>query len=89
VRVGRPASGVDSEIDIEDNVITPEDIRDLTPDKVIVTFSVMHYGMKDKNPLDFVKFYPKTRPNGMRYCIQPVLSTISKSIPRMFPCAAR
>jgi len=36
----------------------------------------MHYGMKDKNPLDFVKFYPKTRPNGMLCCIQSVLNTI-------------
>jgi len=73
VRVGRPAPGVDpeidDEIDDEDKVIIPEDIRDLTPDKVIVTFSSMHYGMKDKNPLNFVKFYPKTRPNGTHYCI--------------------
>jgi hypothetical protein len=37
----------------------------------------MHYGMKNKNPLDFVKFYPKTRPNGMLYCIQSFLNTIS------------
>ncbi|KAH9963277.1 hypothetical protein BC827DRAFT_1194617 [Russula dissimulans] len=62
-RVGQPASGLDSEIDNEDDSITLEDIRDLTPDKVFVTFSTMHYGMKDKNPLDFVKFYPKHRPN--------------------------
>jgi len=62
-RVGKPASELDSEIDDEDNTITLEDIRDLTPDKVFVTFSTMHYGMKDKNPLDFVKFYPKNRPN--------------------------
>lgn len=61
--VRRPAPGVDPEIDNEENIITYEDIRDLTPDKVIVTFSTMHYGMKDKNPLAFVKFYPKTRPN--------------------------
>ena len=32
----------------------------------------MHYGMKDKNPLDFVKFYPKNRPNCMSYYIQTV-----------------
>lgn len=30
---------------------------------VIVDFSSMHYGMKDKNPLDFVKFYSKRNPN--------------------------
>jgi hypothetical protein len=65
VRVEPPASGLDPEIGNEDDVITAEDIRDLTPDKVFVTFSTMHYGMKDKNPLLFVKFYPKSRPNGM------------------------
>lgn len=70
MRVGRPASGIDPKIDDKDDVITAEDIGDLTPDKVVVTFSTMHYGMKDKNPLDFVKFYPKSRPNGMLYCIQ-------------------
>jgi len=37
----------------------------------------MHYGMKNKNPLDFVKFYPKTRPNGMLHCTQCFLNTIS------------
>lgn len=26
----------------------------------------MHYGMKEKNPLDFVKFYSKRSSNGMR-----------------------
>jgi hypothetical protein len=75
VRVGRPASGIDPKIDDED-AIAAEGIEDLTPDKVIVTFCTMHYGMKDKNPLDFVKFYPKSRPNGMLYCIQTILSTI-------------
>lgn len=74
MRVRRPAPGVDPEIDNEENVITPEDIRDLTPDKVIVTFSTMHYGMKDKNPLKFVKFYPKTRPNGMYALLHSKLS---------------
>lgn len=62
-RIGQSASQLDPEIDSEDDVITLEDIEDLTPDKVIVAFSTMHYGMKDKNPLDFVKFYPKNRPN--------------------------
>jgi deoxynucleoside triphosphate triphosphohydrolase SAMHD1 len=27
----------------------------------------MHYGMKDKNPLGFVKFYSKNRPNSTPY----------------------
>ncbi|KAJ7983116.1 hypothetical protein DFH06DRAFT_1172457 [Mycena polygramma] len=38
---------------------TEIDLTDLTPDTVIVDLSTMHYGMKDKNPLDFVKFYSK------------------------------
>ncbi|KAH9061981.1 hypothetical protein EDB87DRAFT_1608653 [Lactarius vividus] len=62
-RIGQSAAQLDPEIDDEDDVITLEDIEDLTPDKVIVAFATMHYGMKDKNPLDFVKFYPKNRPN--------------------------
>ena len=62
--VRQPPSRIDPENDNEDDAITAEDIEDLAPDKVIVTFSTMHYGMKDKNPLKFVKFYPKSRPNG-------------------------
>lgn len=42
---------------------TPVDIDGLTKDDVIVDFSLLHYGMKDKNPLDFVKFYSKRNPN--------------------------
>lgn len=76
MRVGQPASDLDPEIDDEVDVITLEDIRDLTPDKVIVTFSTMHYGMKNKNPLEFVKFYPKNRPNGMPSFDQNVLNAI-------------
>jgi deoxynucleoside triphosphate triphosphohydrolase SAMHD1 len=30
---------------------------------VIVDLSPMHYGMKDKNPLDFIKFYSKNFPD--------------------------
>jgi hypothetical protein len=38
---------------------TDIDLTDLTPDTVIVDHSMIHYGMKEKNPLDFVKFYSK------------------------------
>ncbi|KAF8271686.1 hypothetical protein EI94DRAFT_1872018, partial [Lactarius quietus] len=62
-RFAHSASRLDPGIDDEDDAITLEDIGDLTPDKVIVTFATMHYGMKDKSPLEFVKFYPKNRPN--------------------------
>jgi deoxynucleoside triphosphate triphosphohydrolase SAMHD1 len=42
---------------------TPVDIDALTKDDVIADFSLIHYGMKEKNPLDFVKFYSKRNPN--------------------------
>ena len=43
--------------------VTPVNIDALTVDDVVVDFSLMHYGMKEKNPLDFVKFYSKQKPN--------------------------
>ncbi|KAK7451308.1 hypothetical protein VKT23_012650 [Stygiomarasmius scandens] len=42
---------------------TQVDVGALTPDDVIVDFSTMHHGMKEKNPLDKVLFYSKRRPN--------------------------
>jgi len=39
----------------QENVLSAEDI--------IVDLSPMHYGMQEKNPLDFIKFYSKHRPN--------------------------
>lgn len=36
---------------------------ELTPNDVIVDFSTMHYGMKERNPLDSIEFYSKRRPN--------------------------
>jgi|SRR5579863_6210888 len=75
---GPPAAGLDLEIDDEDDEITLEDIDDLTSDKVIVSFSTMHYGMKEKNPLNYVKFYSKNWPDGMLYCMQ-VLSNNSSN----------
>ncbi|KAJ7071732.1 hypothetical protein B0H15DRAFT_88799 [Mycena belliarum] len=38
---------------------TAIDLTELTPESVIVDHSMMHYGMQEKNPLDFVKFYSK------------------------------
>jgi len=37
----------------------------------------MHYGMKEKNPLNSVKFYPKNRPDGMPSCMWDVLNIVS------------
>ncbi|KAG5350405.1 hypothetical protein C0989_011193 [Termitomyces sp. Mn162] len=39
-------------------------VKTLSVEHVICDFSLMHYGMKEKNPLDFVKFYSKRHPNG-------------------------
>jgi len=36
----------------------------------------MHYGMKDKSPLEFVKFYPKNRPNECFYAKRGDLSLL-------------
>jgi hypothetical protein len=46
-------------------------VASLTPDDVIVHISTLHYGMREKNPLDFVKFYSKHRPNGERAADAP------------------
>lgn len=35
----------------------------LKEDDVIVDFSVLHFGQKEKNPLDSIKFYSKHSPN--------------------------
>ena len=47
-------------------VTTPADDGDsssLQESDIVVSFSVMHFGMKEKNPLDFVRFYSKHDPN--------------------------
>ena len=35
----------------------------LSADDIIVDLSPMHYGMQEKNPLDFINFYSKRNPN--------------------------
>ena len=45
---------------------TPPDDGDsssLQESDIFVSFSLMHFGMKEKNPLDFVRFYSKRDPN--------------------------
>ena len=47
-------------------VTTPADDGDsssLQETDIVVSFSTMHFGMKEKNPLDFVRFYSKHDPN--------------------------
>ncbi|KAF8075760.1 hypothetical protein FPV67DRAFT_1648910 [Lyophyllum atratum] len=52
--------------------------RGLREEDVICDFSLMHYGMKEKNPLDYVKFYSKRHPDhaahaerGVYSCVMP------------------
>lgn len=39
-------------------------VDEIRPENIHVTLSKLHYGMGDKNPLDFIRFYTKQRPNG-------------------------
>ncbi|EMD31788.1 hypothetical protein CERSUDRAFT_119364 [Gelatoporia subvermispora B] len=59
----------------------PADVEALSPGHVIVDLAKMHYGMQDKNPLDFVKFYSKHHPDT---CQQAVLADISLLMPASF-----
>ncbi|EPQ59809.1 HD-domain/PDEase-like protein [Gloeophyllum trabeum ATCC 11539] len=53
-----------SDVDIADSPRrdAPFELDELTPGQVIVDLTKMHYGMKDKNPLDSIKFYSKNNP---------------------------
>jgi len=44
--------------------------HDLAPDHVIVSHSLLHYGMKEKNPLDNVKWYSKDAINGEDFSLK-------------------
>ncbi|KAJ7166004.1 hypothetical protein C8R46DRAFT_1192481 [Mycena filopes] len=57
------------------------DLSELTPDCVIVDHATMHYGMKEKNPLDFVKFYSKRNFNN---CARAQPGDYSMLMPRLF-----
>ncbi|KAF8351698.1 hypothetical protein F5887DRAFT_88 [Amanita rubescens] len=54
--------GPDDNADHEDS-FSMADFQSITSNDVIVDFSTMHYGMKDKNPLNSVEFYSKRHPN--------------------------
>lgn len=53
----------------EDDVIDAEFVKAITADHIVVTLSKMHYGMQDKNPLSFVKFYHKKTPDSESHWI--------------------
>ncbi|KAI0062281.1 HD-domain/PDEase-like protein [Artomyces pyxidatus] len=65
----------------DDDAISPEDVADLTADHVIVEHSKMHYGMQDKNPLDYIKFYHKNSPN---HCAKAQRGDLSTLMPATF-----
>ena len=55
---------------------TPADDGDsssLQESDIFVSLSEMHFGMKEKNPLDFVRFYSKHDPNRKALFLSPFL----------------
>ena len=55
----------DENIDF-DNPSGIPDYRSLTEEDVVVDYSVFHHGKKELNPLDFIEFYSKRKPNGKK-----------------------
>jgi hypothetical protein len=56
-------------------ITTPADDGDsstLQESDVVVSFSLMHFGMKEKNPLDFIRFYSKHDPNRKSFLPIPI-----------------
>lgn len=51
------------ELSIDTMPVDDGDPSSLQESDIFVSFSIMHYGMKEKNPLDFVRFYSKHDPN--------------------------
>ena len=50
-------------LSVAKTLIDDGDSSSLQESDIFVSFSVMHFGMKEKNPLDFVRFYSKHDPN--------------------------
>ncbi|GLB33172.1 putative metal dependent phosphohydrolases with conserved 'HD' motif [Lyophyllum shimeji] len=50
--------------------------RGLQPNDVICDFSMIHYGMKEENPIDFVRFYSKRHPDRATKAVRGDISTI-------------
>ncbi|EIM85360.1 HD-domain/PDEase-like protein [Stereum hirsutum FP-91666 SS1] len=65
----------------EDDVIDAEFVKAITADHIVVTLSKMHYGMQDKNPLSFVKFYHKKTPD---ICMHASFHEVSHLMPEVF-----
>lgn len=56
-----PVTSTSTETEDEDSSSLAPAIS-LQESDVIVSFAIMHLGMKEKNPLDFIKFYSKNDP---------------------------
>ncbi|KAF5343308.1 hypothetical protein D9756_011590 [Leucocoprinus leucothites] len=54
----------------------PDDFPELEEEDVIVDLCTMHYGMKEENPLKFVKFYSKRNPSSCRNAEKGDYSTL-------------
>ena len=60
----------DENIDIDNSSGIP-DYQSLTKEDVIVDYSILHHGKKELNPLDFIEFYSKRKPNGKKIFASP------------------
>ncbi|KAJ3573732.1 hypothetical protein NP233_g2239 [Leucocoprinus birnbaumii] len=54
----------------------PDDFPELKEEDVIVDLSTMHHGMKEENPLKYVKFYSKRNPSACRNAEKGDYSTL-------------
>ncbi|RPD54394.1 HD-domain/PDEase-like protein [Lentinus tigrinus ALCF2SS1-7] len=61
--------------------VEPEDAADLRPDHVIIDLTERHHGMKNDNPLNYMKFYSKHNPNRGVHANE---DDISVTLPRSF-----
>ncbi|KAF7354636.1 hypothetical protein MSAN_01377100 [Mycena sanguinolenta] len=57
------------------------DLTELTPESVIVDHATIHFGMKERNPVEFVKFYSKRNPGKCAHAGKNDSSTLK---PAMF-----
>ena len=46
-------------------------LQTLTARHIIVDFSYIHHGKKEENPLNYVKFYSKRKPNRQSFALLP------------------
>lgn len=50
--------------------VDEELVTQLQPSHMVVTWSLLHYGKSERNPLDEVTFYSKKKPHGT-WCRSP------------------